>query len=61
MYIYISFNHLMLLVPIIFTLVSLVISAYAQDGVNALWWFMAMTFGAGASLASILWYWIMIV
>lgn len=61
MHIYISLYHLMMIIPIVFTVVSMFISAYAQDGVNALRWFIAMTFGAGASLTSVIWYWIVLV
>ncbi len=56
MHIYISLYHLMMIIPIVFTVVSMFISAYTQDGVNAMRWFMAMLFGGGASITSVLWY-----
>lgn len=56
MYITINLHHLMLAVPIIFTLVSMLIAIYIQNGVNAMRWFMAMLFGGGASITSVLWY-----
>lgn len=61
MYITINLYHLMLAVPIIFTLVSMLIAIYIQNGVNAMRWFMAMLFGSGASISTVLWYWILLV
>lgn len=56
MYIYISPIHLLVAIPVIFTLVSLLCTYITSDKVKAMWWFMGMVFGAGASLLSIIWF-----
>ncbi len=56
MYIYVSIFHLLVAIPVIFTLVSLLCAYITSDKVKAMWWFMGMVFGAGASLLSIIWF-----
>ncbi len=56
MYIYLSPIHLLVAIPIIFTLVSLLCAYITSDKVKAMWWFMTMIFSAGASLLSIIWF-----
>lgn len=56
MLIYISPFHLLVAIPVIFTLVSLLCAYVTPNKGKAMWWFMSMIFGAGASLLSIIWF-----